>query len=195
MAKLPPTPAGEPHVIDFPVSWIGIDNGITGAFAVLRSTGIHTVVPVPVKQLGGDRFIDASALVEMIRAEPNPQTIYEQGQKQPKWGCKGNFANGFSHAVVDTVLEVLKVPYRGINPKTWQEHAFKDMRGAAKAIAKDLDTKDCSIEFCRRTFPQVRLTRSDRCTVPDNNFADALCMAWYARNVVFRPEFLTALPK
>lgn len=188
-------PPVQPTPLPFNVTWIGIDNGITGAVAFLRSTGNHIVVPVPTKTIGGDRFIDAGALIGLIQQEENPHVVYEQGQKQPKWGCKGNYANGFSHAVVDTALEALNVlslpvPYKGVNPKTWQEHVFKDMRGAAKALLRDGDTKGASIDFCRRMFPQVSLLPTAKCVKPDNNFADALCMAWYARNVVWRPEFL-----
>lgn len=163
-----------------PRSFVGIDNGVTGAVAVIHYTGAVDFWPTPTRSTGGDTRIDARALSALLAGLTNPHVVYEQGQKQPKFGTKGNFANGRSDGVLETVIELLlTVPYLPVNPKTWQSVVFKDMRRA------DADTKAAAIEFCRRTFPTLDLLRTPRCKGADPNIADALCMAWWAKHHAF----------
>lgn len=164
-----------------PSVFVGIDNGVSGAVAWLWPGGKVRVLGTPVRKAGADIRIDAAVLTRYF----SPDTacfhvVYEQGQKQPKFGVKGNFANGRSDGVLETVLELLRVPYRPVNPKDWQRDVFQGIRGAAD------NTKTAALEFCRRTFPEVDLRRTPRCAGPDHNFADALCMAWWARHFAFR---------
>lgn len=160
------------------MSFVGIDNGVTGAVAILRPGREAEVLRVPTRKVGEDNRIDCRSLWSLLFALGESKIVFEQGQKQPKWGCIGNFANGRSHGVVETVVELLKVPYRPVNPKDWQADVFKGIRKA------DMDTKSAAKEFCRRTFPNVSLV-PPRCRTEDDNFADALCMAWWAKHHAF----------
>jgi hypothetical protein len=155
-------------------SCAGIDNGTTGAVAILREDGSIRVERMPVFKVGKSMFIDESALSALLSEEGNPLTVFEQGQKNPLFGTKGNFANGYSFGVVQTVLKLGKVPHLCVNPQKWQKAVFSGMRGV-----KDKDTKGASIEFCRRRYPQVNLI-PPRCRTPFDGFADAICMAHYA---------------
>ena len=159
-------------------SWAGIDNGISGAIAILREDGSFRVEHVPVCEVGKSTFIDSEALADILFQEGLPFTVFEQGQKQPKFGCKGNFANGDSFATVRTVLRLTKTPSMYVNPKQWQKDIFAGIRGTAD------NTKGASIEFCRRVYPHISLI-PPRCRVADDNFADAICMAHWSRTKAF----------
>jgi len=166
-------------------SFAGVDNGTSGAIAILRPDGSHRLEKMPLIEFGGKSHIDECALREILVVEESlPYTVFEQGQIQPKFGPKNNFTNGLTYGVVQTVLRLgagpgLSIPYRGVNPKNWQDDVFKGIRGAAK------DTKGVAIEFCRRTFPHINLVPPG-CRVPFDGFADALCMAWWSKNFAFR---------
>jgi len=158
-------------------TFVGVDNGTTGAVAILRPDNT-LVVKTPVRQVGKDTVLDARALANLFSTIPNPHIVFEIGQKQPIFGTIGNYANGRSHGVLETVIELLGCPYRPVNPKDWQSDCFKGMRKAGE------DTKAASEEFCRRTFPQVNLV-APGCRVVHTGFTDALCMAWWAKNRAF----------
>jgi hypothetical protein len=160
-------------------TYVGIDNGITGAVAIILPDGLAQVTPVPVRKVGADTRIDARVLWEIFLALPNPHIVFEIGQKQPAFGVKGNYANGRSHGVLETLVELRGCPYRPVNPKDWQKDAFAGLRGW------DMDTKAAAFEFCRRTFPTVSLLPTPRCVKPNDGMADALCMAWWAKNRAF----------
>lgn len=160
-------------------TFIGIDNGVSGALAAITGTEIE-VIPTPTIQIGTATRIDERAVSWWIGKFQKPRVVIEQGQKQPKFGCKGNFANGFNCATLQTVVRMMELPHRLVNPKDWQGDVFKGIRGAAQS------TKSVAIEFCRRTFPQVDLRRTPRSSNADDNLADALCMAWWAKNFAFR---------
>lgn len=161
------------------VTYVGIDNGVSGAVAIINQDTQVRVYLTPTRKIGADTRIDAKTLVAILRCYDDLRIVYEQGQKQPTFGVKGNFANGRSDGVLETVCELLGAPYRPVNPKDWQKDIFQGIRGAAD------NTKDAAIEFCRRTFPGVSLLASPRCSVPNPNMADALCMAYWAKTKAF----------
>lgn len=167
---------------------IGIDNGISGALAAIMDDGTVDVISMPTVTVGKSTFIDACALEDWLLKHSGwskleggvPRVTFEQGSKQPKFGTKGNFANGYSFGVVKTVLELQarrgNLVFQCVNAKTWQKVLFKDLRGAD---VEGSDTKGASLEVCRRLFPTVNLV-PPRCRVPNDGWADALCMASYS---------------
>ena len=160
--------------------YIGIDNGISGGWAVVdRDGNLGEYGLVPVRKIGDMKEIDLNELFELIRKscpEAMPYTncdisiMLEQGQKQPIFGCKGNFANGYFFGRVSGALEVLNYKTSFVNPKTWQSILFKDIRGQAKG-----NTKGMSVEVCRRLFPKENII--------DHNIADAVCIALYLKGI------------
>lgn len=162
------------------IPYVGIDNGTSGALAALMGNEVVLLERMPVVEIGKDTFIDETALAEMLGRFPGSQVVFEQGQKNPLFGTKGNFANGYSFGVVQTVLRLGRHTYTNVNPRTWQKDVFKDMRGTGGG-----DTKGASLEFCRRTFPQVNLIPKG-CRKEHDGLADALCMAWWAKNYQFK---------
>jgi hypothetical protein len=159
-------------------TWVGVDNGISGAVGILREDGSVLLEKMPVVCVGKSTFIDEVALQSILEKEKPEMVVFEQGQKNPLFGTKGNFSNGYSFGVVQTVLKLGRFVHVCINPRTWQKSCFKDIRGTAEG-----DTKGASIEFCKRMYPLVNLVPA-RCKKPFDGWADALCMAHYARSLL-----------
>lgn len=160
--------------------FVGIDNGVSGGMAVIDERGIlFDARLVPTKKIGDTKVIAVNELLMLSQCfwNKNCDKVFftlEQGQKQPLFGCKGNFANGYSMGLVEGMLITMGVPYGLANPKTWQEAVFKDMRGYTKG--KKNDTKSLAIEWCARRFPSHK--------IEDHNIADAVCLAWYGRSQI-----------
>ena len=169
---------------------IGIDNGISGAIAIVEKQQgnleqVKQTILVPLTSVGKEKFIDEKAVkttfdkqVELYGID-NIVVIFEMGQKQPMFGCKGNFSNGYSYGVIKTIVRLYEPALRHIevNPRTWQKVIHKDIRGA------ETSTKEASIEYCKRTFPGVSLVASPRAKKAHDGIADALCMASYALKI------------
>lgn len=157
--------------------YIGIDNGVSGGVAVLdKDCNLSLAGFIPIKKIGDMKTIDLKELgycLSQYGAFNNPSTIMlEQGQKQPLFGCKGNYANGYYFGLVEGWMIANNFSYELTNPRTWQEVIFKDLRGYKKG--KKNDTKSLSLEICQRRFPTHN--------IKDHNIADAVCIALYLRS-------------
>lgn len=167
--------------------YIGIDNGVTGAIAIVPNyEGAPRWEKVPVEEIGTKETVDPAATWKLLKSvcetakadQARVVVVFEQGQKQPKFGCKGNFSNGMNFGLVWSLLAAASIEfgltYHNVNPKTWQAVILKDLRGAT------LDTKAAAIAYCARTYPLIPLIIG-RCRNPHDGAADALCMADYGR--------------
>jgi hypothetical protein len=165
-------------------TYIGIDNNPSGAVSHLLPDGTATVADMPTYSLGGKDYVDAAGLWEThIRPHmPDAMVIFEQGQKNPLFGTKGNYTNGASFAAVHAMLRLMKVRHQLVNPKTWQKVMFRDVSmGTAPKLKKDSKaTKDASVYVCKNLFPQINLV-PPRCRNENDNWSDALLIAEYAR--------------
>lgn len=167
--------------VKLPSAYVGIDNNASGAIACIRSEsgGIdeYWVKPMPVLVYNKIPYIDERGVSEQllkIAGTHDPVLLgFEMGNKQPLFGAKGNFSNGFSYGVIRTVVRMLNIPHEELKAKNWQDRVLRNIRGTTP------DTKEASIEFCRRMFPAASLFRTPRSKKPDHNLSDALCIAYY----------------
>jgi hypothetical protein len=161
--------------------YVGIDNGISGAIAALRSN--HTIAllaPVQSIKAGKSNKLDVLWVRERLRGlqqEASGGRIVicpEQAQKfSPgkmalcsSWHCWGS---------LEAVFALEGLPYQPIDPQKWQKVMF-----AGIPRNKGDDTKAISIEVARRLYPNVSLLPTPRCTIPDSGLSDALLIATYA---------------
>jgi len=173
--------------------YIGIDNGTSGGMATISKTKdkieVDSCVIIPSIKVGKDKFVNPSHLyhyISDIGSEPDSEifVVLERGQKQPLFGCKGNFANGENYGIVKSVLYICAANMNGrmkwmdVNPKDWQKVVLGSMRGAAQEL-KGKATKLASIEFCKRMYPGVSLIPKGS-KKEDDNLSDAMCIAHYA---------------
>lgn len=165
--------------------YVGIDNNPSGAVAHLFPDHRQaTVVDMPTFSLGGLDCVDEVALWERYIEPhmPNVFVIFEQGQKNPLFGTKGNYTNGASFRAVHAMLRLMRVRHQLVNPKTWQKVMFKDVPlGQIPKVGKDSkETKDASVYVARNLFPHINFV-PPRCKNPNDNWSDALLLAEYER--------------
>lgn len=142
--------------------WIGIDPGAKGALALIGSTGEPKLIP-----------FDQRLYIERLKA------LKETGEKcvccieavQP---IRGNgiialFRLGQSYGWLLGILDAIGIPYQPITPQKWKKEF-----GLTSDKAK-------SIEVCRRLYPDVNLKRTERSKKDDDNCAEAVLMATYAK--------------
>jgi hypothetical protein len=159
--------------------FIGIDNGVSAGLSVIDDKGaLMDFRKIPTKKTGEGNNIDLLELDRLTSCFWNPEfdsiTIaLEYGPINRLFGCKGNFRNGYYMGIVEGFLITKGYSYRLVNPKSWQEVIFKDMRGYTKG--KKNDTKSLSLEAVRRAYPKSGVT--------DHNISDAICLAMYARSI------------
>ena len=159
--------------------YIGVDNGFTGGIAALLADGSVACYPVKVTDLGRERLLDIDgnlAIIQEIIAKAGVSledviVVYEQSPINPYFGYKSNYTNGKNGEFWRVVLSLAKIPYTWVNPKVWQKHAFRAVRGD--------DTKAMAALVVKQRFPSLDVNgwnKSER-----EGINDALCIALWAR--------------
>lgn len=139
--------------------YIGIDPGKIGSMAVITPTGEY-IVPfsqegykLEMKRLGAG---DACCCLERVGA-------------MPKQGVNSMFHFGENFGFIQGLLAAYSIPYELVTPNKWKKE-FQ--------VTGD---KKSSIAVCKRLFPDVSLRKTDRCRKDDDNMAEALLLAEFAK--------------
>ncbi len=160
-----------------PTIYVGIDNGITGAVAFLFPCGLAKVYVTPTTNRGTDTVIDDIVLRDMLlSAGSHVFVTYERTNKNPIWGCKGNFSNGINAGIVRTTLRQMGLPNLEVHGKEWQSTLHQGFRVAG------LDTKKASFAACAAHFPDVSLLPTSRSKNKHSGMADALLIAKWGKD-------------
>jgi crossover junction endodeoxyribonuclease RuvC len=140
--------------------YIGIDPGAKGAMAVIQDSDV-AVIPF--------RSEDYIRYLEDIKHNYPCVCCIEEVHSMPKQGVSSTFALGRSYGWLLGMLDTIGVPYQLVKPQTWK-----------KEFGLNSD-KTKSIAVCKRLFPNVSLLRTERSRKEDDNLAEALLMATYAK--------------
>lgn len=138
---------------------------------------------------------DLYQLSEIMRQTRNkyPQIACVIEDVAPIYGssAKSTFNFGFNKGYLIGLLAANQIPYTLIQPKMWQKEiwgnhdmvvTYKEVTVKGKVITKkDVNTKQTSINACKRLFPMMDLRKSERAKKPDDNKVDSVLMAEYAR--------------
>jgi hypothetical protein len=170
---------------------IGIDPGLDGAVAAIDRTGMGHVWDMPVLSLGGKtqsgaassrRVLDRRGLKAvlcnaLLLSDPAGEeircTLERQMAFSPpgrKVGATSMFSLGQMYGSLETALAFLEISYEVVMSQRW------------KAVVLDGTGKDkaAAVAYCQRAYPSVELV-PERCRVPADGRADALCMAEFTR--------------
>jgi hypothetical protein len=147
-----------------PEVYIGIDPGVSGAYACLSEEGtIH----------GAHNWesieISIATLNDIRRDYDVRLAVLEHVHAFPKQGVSSVFTFGTNFGIWQGVLQALQLPHILVTPSRWQ--------GAVFDSNKKVDGEKLSVAFINRRFPGLNLKKSH------HGKADALCMAIYARFV------------
>lgn len=160
-------------------TYIGIDNGITGAIAALYPDDSWQFFPVSVLDTGKDPLLDVPANLAFVEdvgyragGHQNLVVVFEHAKKNPIFGAKGNFANGRHTEFWRVLLTMAQIPFAWVDPNTWQAHVFRGIAGS--------DPKTKARLFIAQRFPGVTL---DSFKHPQAEaIRDAMCIALWARS-------------
>ena len=97
--------------------------------------------------------------------------------------AKSTFEFGFNKGYLIGLLCANKIPYTLIAPKEWQKCIWTDSDKVYKHTGdkKVVDTKNTSINACKRLFPTIDRKRNSKCKNDDDNKVDSILMSEYAR--------------
>lgn len=155
--------------------WIGIDPGAKGAMALIgwdaslaefEATAALDVGPliIPFDQ---ERYVNTLLAVETSGVEC--VCCIEEVHSMPKQGVASTFALGKAYGWLLGILDAIGVPYQPIRPQAWKKEFGLN------------SNKENSIAVCKRLYPGVNLLRTDRSRKEDDNLAEAVLMATYAK--------------
>ena len=98
--------------------------------------------------------------------------------------AKATFQFGLCKGYLLGLLAANRIPYHLVQPKEWQKEMWTN---ADKVIrykvdgGKMTDTKNTSINACKRIFPHLDLRKSSKSKKIDDNKVDSILMSEYAR--------------
>lgn len=144
--------------------YIGIDPGKSGAMAMLEYVGesLQKVSVFP--------FNEKMYLTNMADVSGCPSVCcLERVGAMPKQGVNSMFHFGENYGFIQGLLTAYSIPYELVTPQKWKKE-FQ--------VTGD---KNSSIDVCKRLFPGVSLRKTDRCRRDDDNMAEALLLACYAK--------------
>ena len=139
--------------------YIGIDPGKKGAMAILNGDEV-TLIPWDLRQY-------IQAILDI--GEEKAFCIVESVAAMPGQGVTSMFSFGENFGMIQGVLAAMGIPYQLVKPRQWKK---------AFSVTGD---KNTSVAVCKRLFPDVVLRRTERCRKDDDNLAEALLMAFYAK--------------
>lgn len=97
---------------------IGIDPGVTGAYAVHSSGVLTAVVDLPAH----DGRIDGAALYEMLDYESHIEVVVylENTQPMPRNGSIASYSLGLNTGIIIGVVQSLSHPLVRVRPNVWK---------------------------------------------------------------------------
>jgi hypothetical protein len=157
--------------------YLGIDNGISGALALIDSDSkVAWTMPMPIEKRGKTSEVAVRCLYDELQGlslDNNVTVVYEGPAKH----SKGVLALTSTHecfGCVRTVLALLGLRTHIITqPRTWQKEFWNSVAG--------YDTKAESVRMAKMLWPEQDFLRTPKCKTPDNGITDALLIAEYGR--------------
>lgn len=151
--------------------YIGVDPGSkSGAYAIIR------IVPereddVRVYAWDDGLFIEEMRGVAALAQEFPEKCVacVEKVGAMPKQGISSTWVFAENFGYIQGVLHAFNIPFQLVPPRVWKKEF---------SLTSD---KSKSVEICHRLFPVVKLKRTEKSSKDDNNLAEALLMAEYAR--------------
>lgn len=109
--------------------------------------------------------------------------------------AKATFSFGFNKGYLIGLLAANKIPYTLVAPKEWQKTIWTNadmvvthktvMIKGKECVRKEVNTKQTSINACKRLFPTIDLRKSARSKKPDDNKVDSMLLCEYGRRKNF----------
>lgn len=142
--------------------YIGIDPGKSGAMSIIYEDGSTKSIP----------FNESDYIYYLSQAKEHECfCALEKVNSMPHQGVTSTFTFGTNYGWIMGVLEAYGIPFQLIRPQTWK-----------KAFGVTAD-KNTSIRVAKRLFPKAVMLRTERSRKDDNNIAESLLLACYAKRI------------
>ena len=141
------------------MTFIGVDPGKKGSLALLEN-GAVSIFP-----------FDEDTYIEVLgKVAPHASICcLEHVGSMPGQGVTSMFHFGENFGFIQGELRAYKIPFELVRPQKWKKEF---------SITGD---KNSSIQVCKRLFPEVSLLRTAKCKKEDDNVAESVLLAEYAR--------------
>ena len=129
-------------------------------------------------------YYQLSEIMAEIRKEKEIVCVIEDVHALFNSSAKSTFNFGFCKGYLIGLLAANRIPYHLIPPKEWQKEIWSNADKVVKYSSdgkKSTDTKNTSINACKRIFPHLDLRKNERCRNIDDNKVDSILMSEYAR--------------
>ncbi len=157
---------------------VGIDPGLDGAVAILVDGAGPVFYRTPTLDCkGSKRTFDLPAMREILSRSSPSLVVIERVGARPGQGVTSMFNFGCGYGIWLGLLAGLGIPCEVVAVATWK-------KAILPGTAKD---KTAAIELVSRRFPGTSLLATPRSKIPHDGFADACCLALYARILIYDP--------
>lgn len=171
---------------------VGIDPGLSGAFAAVQLDGPSLGVwQLPILGRGKRRELDGKSLSDSLISLADPDggggislVVVEGVTFMRGWGGASGFAFGRGYGTILGVLQSLGLPYETAWPRRWQAAVLPALPEGTPKEQRRAAMKAASIAYVSKRFPRACLLRTPRSRALDDGLADALCIAEFARRWV-----------
>ncbi|HDZ27765.1 hypothetical protein LCGC14_1355210 [marine sediment metagenome] len=148
---------------------IGVDNGFSGAIAILREKNPVVLMDMPVLKVGKTKLeLDENTIRDYFSRWQVKHVFIEKAQVMPKQGISSSGRYMMSYGIIRGICVGLRLPYTLIAPQTWKKAMLKDMPKG----------KEASIFRAKQLYPELDFPRKK-----DHGKADALLIALYGLNL------------
>ena len=149
--------------------YCGIDPGLSGAIALLSTTGkIVDVHDLPILQVGAKRVLDLAVLRTLLPVVNDTPVAIERVAAMPGQGVTGMFRLGEVYGMLQGMLAMGRYRVSLVTPQAWKKVMMAGM-------PKD---KDASRQRCSQLWPDnAQLWRRKK----DHGRCDALLLAEWLR--------------
>ena len=153
---------------------IGIDVGLSGGIAIMRSPDTVDVIHLPATE----GSIDISALKHWVNKktmnDPYIGGLHVIAYMEAIHSMRGQGVVSTCTfcriaGLLEGFIRTMEIPLKLVTPQAWK----KDILAGT---AKD---KQAAIDYCLRVYPNVKLIATDRSRTYHSGMADALCIAEY----------------
>lgn len=155
--------------------FVGVDGGKKGGIVVLSDKGniiMQSIMPIHKGKKAEYDIAGISDIFKRLKEEHSKVNVFlEKALILPVSGRISIASTSFCNGVIQGVLTALNISYQIISSKEWQKEVLKGLN--------QTDTKQASIMFCQRKFPDADFRATTRAVKVSDGLTDATCIAYY----------------
>ena len=161
---------------------LGIDVGINGAITCMDESGkVESICVMPkINNIFDGRKFD-DMLDSICGLDIDCTVFIEDVHAIFGSAAKATFTFGKTCGIIEGIIIGNCLPYIYVQPKIWQKEMFQGVKEVRKPKTNRVDTKAMSELACKRLFPDVKFTATDRCTKTHDGMTDSCLIAEYGR--------------